>query len=51
MAVWPAATAAAVLLLSLAVSAVRETKFYDVLGVDPGADERTITKAYRRQAL
>ncbi len=32
-------------------SAVRETKFYDTLGVAPDADEATIKKAYRRQAL
>jgi hypothetical protein len=31
--------------------AVRETKFYDVLGVSPDADERTIKKAYKKQAL
>ena len=34
-----------------AVGAVRETKYYDALGVAPDADERTIQKAYRRQAL
>jgi DnaJ domain len=33
------------------VQAVRETKFYDTLGVAPDADEATIKKAYRRQAL
>lgn len=38
------------LLLAL-TSAVRETKFYDILGVAPDADEATIKKAYRRQAL
>lgn len=37
--------------LLLGVHGVRETKFYDALGVDPGADEATIKKAYRRQAL
>lgn len=31
--------------------AVRDTKFYDLLGVAPDADEPTIKKAYRRQAL
>jgi hypothetical protein len=30
---------------------VRETKFYDLLGVAPDADEATIKKGYRRQAL
>lgn len=37
-------------LFSLA-SAVRETAFYDLLGVAPDADDATIKKAYRRQAL
>ena len=36
---------------AVAVGAVRETKYYDALGVSPDADERTIQKAYRRQAL
>lgn len=36
---------------ALAVHAVRETKFYDILGVATDADERTIQKAYRRQAM
>lgn len=31
--------------------AVRDTKYYDALGVAPDADEATIKKAYRRQAL
>lgn len=30
---------------------VRDTKFYDLLGVAPDADEATIKKGYRRQAL
>lgn len=34
-----------------AVRAVRDTKYYDHLGVSPDADEKTIQKAYRRQAL
>ncbi|EFN59909.1 hypothetical protein CHLNCDRAFT_132941 [Chlorella variabilis] len=34
-----------------AVAAVRDTKYYDHLGVSPDADERTIQKAYRRAAL
>ena len=38
------------LLVSLA-QAVRETAFYDLLGVAPDADDATIKKAYRRQAL
>lgn len=32
-------------------AAVRETKFYDTLGVAPDACDATIKKAYRRQAL
>ena len=43
-------TAVLALLLAL-TSAVREAKFYDILGVAPDADEATIKKAYRRQAL
>lgn len=31
--------------------AVRETKFYDALGVPPDADENVIKKAYRKAAL
>lgn len=42
---------AACLACLTAVLAVRETKFYDVLGVAPDADDRTIKKAYRREAL
>jgi hypothetical protein len=43
---------AAVLAAVVAAAAgVRETKFYDALGVAPDADEATIKKAYRRQAL
>ncbi len=48
---WRAAYAAALLLLSLTVSAVRDTKYYDILGVSPDADEKQIQKSYRRQAL
>lgn len=41
----------ALLCHGLIANAVRETKFYDLLGVAPDADERTIQKAYRRQAM
>eukprot|EP00889_Picochlorum_renovo_P006041 jgi/Picre1/33071/NNA_008397.t1 len=42
-----------VLLLSQqqVVLGVRDTKYYDLLGVAPDAEEATIKKAYRRQAL
>ena len=33
------------------VAAVRETKYYDLLGVAQDADEATIKKAYRKQAM
>ena len=48
---------AAPLLLLLAaaaagpVAAVRDTKYYDALGIGSDADEKTIQKAYRRAAL
>lgn len=42
---------AALVLLSTAIAAVRDTKYYDVLGVAIDADDKTIQKAYRRQAL
>lgn len=49
-------TAAVALLLAAAAlggaaASVRDTKFYDVLGVATDADTATIKKAYRRQAL
>lgn len=34
-----------------AVGAVRDTKYYDSLGVSPDSDEKTIQKAYRRAAM
>ena len=30
---------------------VQDTKLYETLGVDPGADPNTIKKAYRKMAL
>ena len=44
------------ILLSLTINQgetkrVRDAKYYDLLGVDPDADDRTIQKAYRRAAL
>ena len=39
------------LLLAAGAGAVRETKYYDSLGISPDADEKTIQKAYRRAAL
>lgn len=43
----------AALLAALVAAAcgVQETKYYDALGVAPDADDATIKKAYRRQAL
>lgn len=41
----------ALLLLSSSCLAVRETKFYDILGISPDADDRTLKKAYKKQAL
>lgn len=44
---------AVLLLLAVAAcaQAVRDTKYYDTLGISTDADEATIKKAYRRQAL
>jgi preprotein translocase subunit Sec63 len=39
------------LVLPLSSFAVKETKFYDVLGIPPDADEQLIKKAYRKAAL
>ena len=45
------ATLLALFVLLQTVLAVRETKLYDTLGVSADADEATIKKAYRKQAL
>lgn len=49
---WRRLGGALLLLLAAAgAGAVRETKYYDSLGISPDADEKTIQKAYRRAAL
>ncbi|KAI7835464.1 hypothetical protein COHA_010639 [Chlorella ohadii] len=50
---WQRLGGALLLLLAAAAGAgaVRETKYYDHLGISPDADEKTIQKAYRRAAL
>lgn len=40
-----------VLLFAPCCLCVRDTKFYDVLGIAPDADDRTLKKAYKKQAL
>ncbi|KFM25328.1 Putative protein disulfide-isomerase [Auxenochlorella protothecoides] len=45
------AGACLLLILAPSVLAVRDSKYYDLLGVATDADERTIQKAYRRQAM
>jgi DnaJ-domain-containing protein 1 len=46
---------AALLLLAVLshtpAGAVKDMKLYNVLGVDPGASDETIKKAYKRMAL
>lgn len=39
------------LAVALCVLAVRDTKYYDILGVAPDADEATLKRAYKKQAL
>lgn len=46
----------ALLLISILLHApaclcVRDTKFYDILGISSDADDRTLKKAYKKQAL
>ena len=43
--------AATVAVLVASAVGVRESKYYDILGVAADADDATIKKAYRRQAL
>lgn len=47
----PVLLAALLLLACRGGTAVRDSKYYDVLGISSDADDRTIQKAYRRQAL
>ena len=42
---------ALLILLATLGEAVRDSKYYDILGVAPDADDRTIKKAYKKQAL
>lgn len=46
-----AALLCGVLCTAVWARAVRESRYYDLLGVAADADEATIKKAYRRQAL
>lgn len=41
----------ALLLFLAVVLCVRDSKFYDLLGVSSDADDATIKKAYRKQAM
>lgn len=43
--------ATTLLALVAVAKGVREMKYYDALGIASDADEATIKKAYRRQAL
>jgi DnaJ-domain-containing protein 1 len=42
---------ALLIVLAILGEAVRDSKYYDILGVSPDADDRTIKKAYKKQAL
>ena len=44
-------SAALLLLHLLCTAAVRDSKYYDLLGIAPDADDATIKKAYRKQAM
>jgi hypothetical protein len=48
---WRGVVLLALLAFSGIAWAARHTKFYDVLGVPPDADDNVIKKAYRKQAL
>ncbi len=48
---WSVAAASLLLCIAGLAQAARETGLYDALGISPDADDATIKKAYRRQAL
>ena len=40
-----------VILLAATIEAVKDSKYYRVLGISEDADEQTIKKAYRKSAM